>query len=600
MVKVVKQYGSWDSVISAESLSQDLRISDVQYDIHSDTLVWREERSGKGVLVARQGETASRDVTDTLSVRAQVGYGGGDFTVLYGIVYFVAQDGRLYKQALSGGDSMPITPEFGSAASPKVSPDGKYVVYVHSYEKKDVLAIAEEGKWPRKLFDKTDFVMQPSWHPDSQSLAFITWNHPHMPWDSTELRVIDLEGKDEIISKEEDKAFFQPEFSSDGTLYYVGDDGDFSQIFSEKKKITDYPAEHKIPAWIQGMRTYCLDGKKIYFIRHEKGVDTLWCYSEGKQEQVDLGSYVTLGQLTKSKNGVVGLASAPNIPARIVEFPSQKIIKRTSTEKYMSVLEDGVTPITWKGHDGEDVHGIYYPPESQQYTGEGAPPLIVHVHGGPTSHVKMAYNNTMRFFSTRGFACLQVNYRGSTGYGKKYMQKLYGNWGIYDVEDSASGAMHLVEQGLADKDRLVIMGGSAGGFTVLQSLVEKAGFYKAAVCSYGVSNHLTFIGITHKFEQYYLETLLGEFPKYADVYKERSPYFHADKITDSIVVFQGAEDKVVPQSQSDIIVKSLQQRGIAHEYHLYEGEGHGWRKSETIQHYHENIIKFLDQQVLYN
>jgi dipeptidyl aminopeptidase/acylaminoacyl peptidase len=205
-----------------------------------------------------------------------------------------------------------------------------------------------------------------------------------------------------------------------------------------------------------------------------------------------------------------------------------------------------------------------------------------------------------QFFATRGYAFLAVNYRGSTGYGKAYVDRLRASWGLYDIEDSASGASYLADQGLADPAKFVIFGGSAGGFTVLQSLVEKPGFYKAGVCLFGVSNQFALAMDTHKFEERYLDSLLGPLPEAAAVYRERSPIFHAHKIVDPIIVFQGEEDRVVPRSQSDTIVESLKARGIPHEYHVYAGEGHGWRKQETIEHYYNAVVKFLQQYVVYS
>jgi dipeptidyl aminopeptidase/acylaminoacyl peptidase len=206
----------------------------------------------------------------------------------------------------------------------------------------------------------------------------------------------------------------------------------------------------------------------------------------------------------------------------------------------------------------------------------------------------------MQFYATRGYAVLQVNHRGSTGYGKAYKDKHRRAWGYYDVEDAASGASHLAGHGLADPTKLVILGGSAGGYTVLQSLVSKPGFYKAGVCLYGISNQFTLVSEAEfKFEERYSETLLGTLPEDAALYRERSPLFHADKIVDPVIIFQGDEDNVVPKSQSDSIVAALRERGVPHEYHVFPGEGHGFRKPETIEAYLKATLKFLERYVVY-
>ncbi len=255
--------------------------------------------------------------------------------------------------------------------------------------------------------------------------------------------------------------------------------------------------------------------------------------------------------------------------------------------------------INWTGIDGGRVYGLYYPPKNDGFDGIGLPPLMVMVHGGPTSQRVAAFNAGVQFFTSRGYAVLDVNYRGSTGYGRDYRNMLRGNWGIYDVQDSVSGARYLADQMLVEKGRMVIMGGSAGGFTVLKALEDYPGFFKAGVCLYGVSNQFTLASETHKFEAHYSDTLLGPLPQATDVYRTRSPIFYIDQICDPLIVFQGEEDVVVPRAQSDEVVASLKQRNIPHEYHLYAGEGHGFRKAENIEHMYSTIDKFLKRHVIY-
>jgi dipeptidyl aminopeptidase/acylaminoacyl peptidase len=263
--------------------------------------------------------------------------------------------------------------------------------------------------------------------------------------------------------------------------------------------------------------------------------------------------------------------------------------------------QDLPTPyeIHWTSSDGETVYGIYSPPTSSRYEGKGLPPAIVLIHGGPTSSVNIGYNLEAAFFTSRGYGYLEVNYRGSTGFGRGYREALRGNWGNLDVIDAAGGAQALIDQGLADPDRLVIKGGSAGGYTVLNVLIRYPGLFKAGLCSYGVSNLFTLAMDTHKFEERYTDSLVGPLPEAAEKYRKWSPIFHAEKIQDPVAIFQGEEDKVVPQSQSDEIVKALKTNGVPHEYHLYPGEGHGFRKSETRQAYYEAIERFLMQYVIF-
>ncbi len=301
------------------------------------------------------------------------------------------------------------------------------------------------------------------------------------------------------------------------------------------------------------------------------------------------------------------IASSSATGGRIISYTpgsnSVQIHKRATTENIPAAGLSTPQPVEWTaaGEDGSEmsVHGLYYPPASEQFTGTGRPPAIISIHGGPTSQASARYNPRAQFFATRGYAYLEVNYRGSTGYGKTYMAALRGKWGILDVADAVGGAQYLVDAELADPGRLVIMGGSAGGYTVLKALIDHPGFFKAALCLYGVSNMFTLAADTHKFEERYLDSMLGPLPQASAIYHDRSPVFYADQIVDPIAVFQGEIDRVVPKAQAEAIVASLRRRNIPHEYHLYAGEGHGWRKQETIEEFYRTVEKFLKQYVIF-
>lgn len=622
-----KPFGTWDSPIDGASIASGISLRDVQWDGAGDTLVWWENRGKAGVLLAQTGLDATRDLTGRrLNVAGRVGYGGGAFSVGDGKVFFAA-NGRLYAQALAGGAARAITPAYGGYASPALSPDGRWVLYVHSYEHVDGLAIvdAEGEEFPRKLAYGTDFVMQPTWHPGGAHIACIAWNHPQMPWTGSELRLIQLNldrsglpvAEDIVtIAGDKETAIFQPEFSPDGRyLSYISDASGWSQIYlydlerKEHRQLTSAQAEHGTPAWAQGMRTYgwAADSRSVVYFENARGfISLMRCdlATGACQTAPGLEVYSELQQasVSRSSGAVAMLASSAHIPPRVISLDSQgdvRVHRRQGAENLSASQLSAARAICWPGDDGDDVHGLYYPPVQQEDMPAGAPPLIVNVHGGPTSQRCAGFYYEVQFFTTRGYAVLQVNHRGSTGYGKAYMDMHRGNWGIYDVTDSIAGVKYLARQGLVDARKAVIMGGSAGGFTVLQSLVDYPGFYKAGICSYGVSNQFGLLMDTHKFEERYTFWLLGELPAAADVYRQRSPLFHADKIVDPLIVFQGTDDVVVPQDQSDSIVASLKRRGVPHEYHLFEGEGHGWRKPETIEAYYNRIERFLLQHVIY-
>jgi dipeptidyl aminopeptidase/acylaminoacyl peptidase len=257
-------------------------------------------------------------------------------------------------------------------------------------------------------------------------------------------------------------------------------------------------------------------------------------------------------------------------------------------------------PVSWPTAGGAVAHGLLYLPAGYTPGQPGPrPPAIVRIHGGPTDQATACYSASTQFFTTRGYAVLEVNYRGSTGYGRGYMLALRERWGICDVEDAVSAARYLADAGVADPGRLVIYGGSAGGYTVLESLCRAPGTFRAGICLYGVSNLFALAADTHKFEQRYLDLLVGPLPETAERYRERSPIFHADMIRDPVAIFQGAEDTVVPPAQAEEIVAALRRGGVPHIYQLYPGEGHGWRRPETIEAFYTAVDAFLRQHVIF-
>jgi dipeptidyl aminopeptidase/acylaminoacyl peptidase len=637
-----RQYGLWDSPISAISMARGIGFSDVDWN-EERVVAWREMRSDQGVIVLQSpGNQAPRDLNNDYSVRAKVGYGGGDFTLGKGSVYFVEADsGRIYRQGIPYGSARPITPGFGNCASPSLSPDGRWLLFVHTYEDQDSLGIVDVGgkAWPRKLVSGDDFYMQPAWHPGGEKIAWIAWNHPNMPWNGTFLRMANLRSADqalpvldkvETLAGDEKTSIFQPQFSPDGRyLAYASDATGWWQLYvydlerGDHRQLTSIEADQGGPAWVQGLRTYGFspDSERLMFIRNQMGFASLWQVGieTGEEDKITIDElYTWLEQIAVAADfdqdgsmRIALLVSGSKITPRVIDVqipeketgskgtPQVNILQRGSAEELSSESYSPTQPLTWKGMDGESVHGLFFPPHNPNFESSGKPPLIVTIHGGPTSQVRAFFNPRAQFFATRGYAVLEVNYRGSTGYGRPYWEALNGTWGKYDVEDAISGVRHLSGQGLVDDTRAVIMGGSAGGFTVLQSFVDHPGFYKAGICLYGVANQFTMAADTHKFEARYLDKMLGSLPEAADLYRQRSPIFHADKIQDPIIVFQGEDDVVVPRAQSDEIISSLQRRGVPHEYHLYAGEGHGFRKTETIEHFYNSVERFLEQYVIF-
>lgn len=687
-----RAYGLWSSPIGADVILGGARLGDVAWDADSGQLVWSESSEGHGVLFAADPNgsgDAPRQLTTGLNVRGRLGYGGGEFTVAGGHVYFAADEGRLYRQSLSVNDSTPITPAFGAAAAPVVHPGGSLVAYVHSVDDIDRIALVDSaGKsWPHILAQGHDFYMHPAWHPSGTMFAYVTWDFPDMPWDRSQLHIARFDesapsgpslydsrivagssataGPDD--ADRDDLSVMQPTFSPDGRLLvYISDATGFWQLYAydvqadEHIQLTDAPFEHGVPAWVHGQRTYAFapDGRSIFYIRNEKGYHRLLrctLYDDAgdvhpRSEEVhgDFSEYGVMTQIAIAPSGVVtdvpsatsstddtsasrassspfaGVAfigEGPNVPARIVVAtvdagatdgpaaaatadeaplaPRVHVIRRSQAENFVPGILSRPEPITWQATDGTPVHGLYYPPTNPHFDGDGAPPAVISIHGGPTAQSLPEFNGKAQFFTSRGYAYVEPNYRGSTGFGRAYRNMLHGNWGVADVEDALDSAQWLVDNGHADSNRLIIMGGSAGGYTALRALIERPGFFKAAINMYGVADLFGLAMDTHKFERHYTDRLVGPLPEAAPLYRDRSPVFHAHLINDPVAVFQGTADNVVPKSQSDAIVAALQRSGTPCEYHVYEGAGHGWRQPETVEAVYDAIDKFLQRYVIF-
>jgi len=619
-------YGLWNSMLTPSSMAGDLSLREVGWAGDGETLVWVESRDGKGVLVARRFDEAQWDITSEVDVRGGVGYGGGEFAARGSTLCFAAGSGQLHRVDVGSGRPEPITPAWGDVASPAISPDGEWVVFVHTDGEVDALgAVDIEGDhWPVQAEAGADFYMHPEWHPDGDRLAWVEWDHPNMPWDETRLSVAPVEtgegsfrlGEPTFTYDREGTSVLQPEFSPDGAyLAYASDADGWWHLYvrnletGRERQITEGEFEMAGPAWVQGIRTFAWtpESRRLVGVRNRRGRMDLVRYDlEGGSEVVEtLDDYADIRQPAISETGRLAfIGSNTDVPPRVATWaPGEKgrVERRSSSERvppeYLADLEVRSWSVVDEGEEYE-VFGNYYPPTNPEFEADGPPPAIVMVHGGPTSQRTATFETRNQFFATRGFAVLGVNYRGSTGYGRTYRDALKGEWGIADVEDVVQGANHLVEQGLADPEKLVVMGGSAGGFTVLRALVEHPGFFAAGVSMYGISNLFTLSTETHKFESHYNDSLVGPLPEASDAHRERSPLFHADRIEDAVLLFQGAEDQVVPREQADQIVETLEQRGVPHEYHVYEDEGHGWRHAETIEHFYETTQSFLKHHVL--
>ena len=615
-------FGLWPSPVSPLMDGRRIRLEDVQWAGDGQTLVWLERRSGRSLLVVKPPDSARYELDEGFQPDGGLSYGGGDFTVRGDLILFADRSGQLVRRRIGADLPEPITPAVGRAASPCLSADGRQAVYCWTDGTIDGLALADVSgqDWPVRLRSSTGFFMQPAWQQSIGRLAWIEWDAECMPWDETRL-MLARQGNAEFLEEVTPLVAgpgvvaCQPLFSPDGNwLSHIESNGEWEDLVLthlpdlQRRVLVHGQGFHLCePAWVQGMRTYgwSADNRRIYFIQYANSRASLWVVEveSGLLRQVDTAPYTWLRQLAVAPVGeqLAFLAESPAVPPRIIRLAEGRmhVEARSLPEALGPEWFAGPRSFNWSAPDGTTVHGLYFPPTHPQVCGESLPPAILSIHGGPNSEEPVCYNPEALYFTSRGYAFVEVNYRGSSGYGRSYLRALYGRWGEVDVEDAAGAARALVEQGLADPARIVIMGGSAGGYTVLNALIHYPELFKAGVARYPVGNLFTADQDTHKFEANYTSLLVGKLPATAEKYQAWSPALHLDQLNRPLAIFQGADDRVVPPSQAEEIVTALRRKGIPHLYKLYPGEGHGFRKTETIVDYYESTEQFLQQHVLF-
>ncbi len=583
-------------------------------------LIWLEGRPTGSVLTYNPKSNEYIDIAPQYQPSGGLAYGGGEFQSRKGIIVFVNKDGCIFQTSIKNHTSqLPIT-DGGSVSSPTISKDGKFILYLQSDGKSDSINVVDLTKpdSSARLVYGADFYMQPVWHPEGEQIAWVEWNAPNMPWDGALLKTAQFDRKTNrisdihIIAGYLDTPVFQPEFSPDSkhlSFLQAAGDRDELVILNLKTGVRKVLLRDKIlitPAWSLGQRVYgwSSDSKSIFCIYQEKGEFGVMelDLENSTNTELDLFPYSNFSQITVSPVDMsfACIASAPMISTRILKWEKGIIqIVRSSLEFDISPQEiSSPQPVKWQASTGEPVHGYYFPPQNSKFSSEGLPPAVIHIHGGPTSQVDSSFSFDTNFFTNRGYAVLVVNYRGSTGYGRNYQQALNQHWGEYDVEDTVSAAHFLVANDLANSKQLVIKGSSAGGYTLLNVLIRYPNLFKAAICSFPVANLMTIINDTFKFEAHYYDSLIGPFPEEKEKYINWSPITHIDKIRTPIILFHGDSDPVVPSSQSEEIVDALTANNVPHRYHLFKGEGHGWKKAETLETYYNMIEQFLLENII--
>ncbi|MGH9298523.1 MAG: prolyl oligopeptidase family serine peptidase [Acidimicrobiales bacterium] len=663
----VAPFGTWSSPVTLDLLVEDVVQVTFPLAGPDNEVYWLERRPSEGgrQVIVRRGSDGSRsDLFPGFNVRTLVHeYGGLPYALRGPTLYFTRlEDQRLY-QGVAGEDPVPITPEATEAitdryAAPVVSPDGKHLYCVRerhiagdregpgstageaaSAVVNEVVVVETDGSSePRIIASGHDFYSHVAISRDGGRLVFVSWDHPNMPWDGTELFEVELAtGSSRFVAGGIAESVTQPKYSGDGRLMFISDRTGWWNLYSSEEKpggevtaLAPMKADLGRPDWIFGYSSYVvLEDGSVVGAWSKDGFHHLGVLRPGSSSFEELTTEFQAFEYLSpagSPASVLAVAGSSSEAARAVRLTLKAAVPETgnaqtehesplvgdrTSEVRLEVLRESrpatldrrylslAEPIEFPSGsiDGSDArlsaHALYYPPLNPDYEApEGElPPLIVRAHGGPTSAASPLLDYPTQFWTSRGLAVVDVNYGGSTGYGREYRERLKGHWGEVDVEDCISAALYLAGTGRADKDRLAIQGGSAGGFTTLCAATFRRVFAVGA-SYFGVADPRGFAEKTHKFEASYLEGLIGPLPAAEALYKERSPLFHTDQLETPLILFQGLADKIVPPSQAEAMAAALAEKGLPFAYITYEGEQHGFAKAENIKRTAEAELYF--------
>ena len=621
----ISPYGSWKSPITSDLVaSGSITLGQVVLD--GQDVYWTEMRpaeGGRNVIVKRTPDGRVADLTPApFNARTLVHeYGGGAFTVSRGVVFFSNfDDQRLYRQE-PGQEPRTFTSaaEFRYADGVVDSARGRMICvqedHTGSGEAVNSLVALplHGGQSSSVLVAGADFYSSPRLSPDGRTLAWLSWDHPNMPWDGTELWIAGVDsdgslGQPSLVAGGKKESIFQPEWSPDNVLYFVSDRTGWWNLYRRRdgviEPLVQMDAEFGRPQWVFASGTYGFESAQRMVCAYQQNgswslatLDT----ASGKLEPVNTG-YTAMGRgdLKVAHGKAFFIAGSPTEPMSLLQLDlasgAIQVLRSSGDLEvdsgYLSVPE----AVQFPTEDGMMAHGIYYPPHNRDYaaSSQERPPLLVKSHGGPTDAASTALDLKIQYWTSRGFAVLDVNYGGSTGYGREYRERLKGRWGIVDVDDCVNGARYLVQRGLADGDRLAIDGGSAGGYTTLAALTFRDVF-KAGASLYGVSDLEALAKDTHKFESRYLDGLIGPYPERRDLYLERSPIHHTQQLSCPLILFQGLDDKIVPPDQAEAMFEAVRAKGLPTAYLAFPGEQHGFRRAENIKRVLEAELYFYSK-----
>ncbi len=639
-------YGSWPTPITSEVVvAEAIGISEVQVD--GADVIWAESRPAEGgriALVRRGGDGRVLELLPQ-DQNARTGvheYGGGAWWADHGVVWFSSwTDQRLYRRDPGSGHVGPLTPEPGVPRGDRytdgsVAPDGQWMVCVREQHpaggsgaadvRNEVVRLdAHRPSEPEVLVSGPDFVSSPRISPDGSKLSWLEWDHPNMPWDGTRLMIRDLgSGEARVVAGGAEESISDPRWLPDGSLAFISDSGGWWNIYTaspghgtdvqaeltDVQPLVEIDADIGEPQWVFGGSRYALlDDGRVVFARWRDGFDGLAIrLADGTVEDLELPFTVVRSVRNGGASSVVIVAATPVAEKSVarVWLGSGAAVEGIDTIRAPRDLNElGIDvglvsrpePIDFPSAGGRTAHALFYPPRNPGWgpPAGSRPPLLVEIHGGPTSAARPELDLSLQYWTSRGFAVVDVNYGGSTGYGRAYRDLLRDAWGIVDVEDCVAAARWLGERGLADPERLCIRGGSAGGFTTLAALAREDTPFAAGADYFGVADLEALATETHKFESRYLDSLIGPYPEARAVYRERSPIEHVDEFSRPLIVLQGLEDEVVPPNQATMIVQALKDKGVPVAYVPFEGEQHGFRRAASIRRALDSELSFYAQ-----
>jgi len=628
MNKTIAPYGSWKSPVTTDLLTS-AGISFSQIEVTSEGIYWLEGRpleSGRVVVVhAKTGSDPVDVTTAPFNVRSRVHeYGGGAY-LAYGTTIFFSNfvDQALYRMDY-GSEPRPITPEPEIPAGlryadGRITPNGKFIICVRESHREgaeavnDLVAIPADGSSkPRVIASGADFYSFPRISEDGRKLAWMCWNHPQMPWDGTELWAGDLSETAELshpvrVAGGPNESIFQPEWSPDGRLHFISDQSGWWNLYTENDgnivALAPMEAEFGLPQWIFGYSRYAfLSEDRIACIYSRSGLDYLGIIHPGSRavQKIDIPFDTFQDIRSDGAHRLYLIAASASAAPAVVAFDTRdgyaKIVRRSMQVDLHPSDISVPEPIEFPTERGLKAFALYYPPKNRHYEGPSGerPPLLVLSHGGPTSATNSALKVALQFWTSRGFAVVDVNYGGSTGYGRPYRERLNRMWGVVDMEDCINAARYLAERGHVDGKRMAIRGGSAGGYTTLCALVF-SNVFAAGASYFGVADLKSLMEDTHKFESRYLDGLVGPYPAAAQLYHDRSPVHFAYRLSCPVILLQGLDDKVVPPAQAETMIAALRKKGVPFAYVAFPTEGHGFRQAENIKRATEAELYFYSR-----